>query len=230
MRIDFWADVICPWCYLGHARLRTALDRFPHRDAVRVVHRSFELDPGRAKGDVNPVPSFLTARYGPDAAAMDERVARIAHGEGLGYRTDRQVGSTLDAHRLLHWAGEQHRQEQLLQTVMRANFAQARDIFTLEGLLAIVGEAGLDAAEATAALADPQRYLALVREDEAEAVRRGARGVPYVVIDDTFVVEGGQSAEAFLRALEAAWAESSQAMATPAAEGMCTPEGTCSVP
>ncbi|MFI6938511.1 DsbA family oxidoreductase [Streptomyces sp. NPDC050418] len=160
MRIDFWADVICPWCYLGHARLRTALDRFPHRDAVRVVHRSFELDPGRAKEDITPVPSFLTARYGPDAAAMDKRVARIVHGEGLGYRTDRQVGSTLDAHRLLHWAGEQHRQEQLLQAMMRANFAQARDIFTPEGLLAIVGEAGLDAAEATAALADPQWYLA----------------------------------------------------------------------
>lgn len=125
MRIDFWADMVCPWCHLGHVRLRAALHRFPYRDAVRVVHRSFELAPGRAKGDTEPVPDYLTARYGPDSA-VDERVARIAHAEGLGYRTDCQVGSTLDAHRLLHWAEEQHRQEQLLQAIMRANSAEAR--------------------------------------------------------------------------------------------------------
>lgn len=94
----------------------------------------------------------------------------------------------------------------------------------------MVGEAGLDATGAAAVLADPQRYLALARGDEAKAVRRGAHGVPYVVIEDAFVVEGGQSTPAFLRVLEAAGAESSQAAPTRAAEGSCTPDGSCAIP
>ena len=51
MRVEIWSDIACPWCYVGKARFEKALAAFPHRDEVEVVHRSFELDPGRAKGD-----------------------------------------------------------------------------------------------------------------------------------------------------------------------------------
>src|SRR5262245_36941564 len=45
LRVDIWSDIACPWCYIGKRRLEAALARFPHRDAVEVVWRAFELDP-----------------------------------------------------------------------------------------------------------------------------------------------------------------------------------------
>ena len=45
MQVEIWSDVVCPWCYIGKRRLETALAKFPHRDQVEVVWRSFQLDP-----------------------------------------------------------------------------------------------------------------------------------------------------------------------------------------
>src|SRR5215467_3228556 len=102
MHVEIWSDVICPWCYLGKARFDKALAGFEHRDEVRVTFRSFELDPSRT--GVEPVQRMLAAKAGPQAAAMEERVAGLVRAEGLGYRLDREVGNTFDAHRLLHLA------------------------------------------------------------------------------------------------------------------------------
>ena len=68
MRVEIWSDIACPWCYVGKARFEKALDAFPHRDDIEVVHRSFELDPGRAKGDIQPVITMLAKKYGMSAA------------------------------------------------------------------------------------------------------------------------------------------------------------------
>ena len=51
MRIDIWSDIVCPWCYVGKRRFERALDAFDDRASVQVVHRSFQLDPTRPKGD-----------------------------------------------------------------------------------------------------------------------------------------------------------------------------------
>lgn len=79
MRVEIWSDIACPWCYVGKARFEKALDAFPHRDQVEVVHRSFELDPGRAKGDIQPVITMLTKKYGmseAQAQAGEENLER----------------------------------------------------------------------------------------------------------------------------------------------------------
>lgn len=73
MRVEIWSDIACPWCYVGKARFEKALAAFPHRDQVEVVHRSFELDPGRAKDDVQPVITMLSRKYG-----LSEEQARPA--------------------------------------------------------------------------------------------------------------------------------------------------------
>ena len=46
MKVEIWSDVVCPWCHIGKRRFEAALERFPHRDAVEVEWKSFELDPG----------------------------------------------------------------------------------------------------------------------------------------------------------------------------------------
>lgn len=175
MRVEIWSDIACPWCYVGKARFEKALEAFPHRDQVEVVHRSFELDPGRAKDDIQPVLTMLTRKYGmseAQAQAGEENLGAQAAAEGLDYRTrGRDHGSTFDMHRLLHFAKVQGRQDELIQILYRANFAEERSLFS-EGddrLVELAAEAGLDAGAAREVLADPDRYADEVRADESEA-------------------------------------------------------------
>ncbi|MET9346534.1 DsbA family oxidoreductase [Streptomyces termitum] len=235
MRVEIWSDIACPWCYIGKARFEKGLAAFAHRDGVEVVHRSFELDPHRAKGETGPVLEMLAAKYGrtlDEARAMEEHVASNARAEGLEYLTDgRDHGNTFDIHRLLHLAKERGRQDALLDLAYRANFAEERSVFDDATLLDLAVEAGLDEAEAKAVLADPSAYAEAVRADEREAAELGANSVPFFVLDRRYGVSGGQPAEVFTQALEQAW--QGRTLQPVAAAGRdaeaCGPDG-CEVP
>ncbi|WAX80692.1 DsbA family oxidoreductase [Streptomyces sp. KMM 9044] len=234
MRVEIWSDIACPWCYVGKARFEKALGAFPHRDDVEVVHRSFELDPGRAKGDIQPVLSMLTGKYGmsqAQAEAGEDNLGAQAAAEGLPYRTrGRDHGGTFDMHRLLHFAREKGRQAELLDLLYTANFAEERSVFGDDDrLLELATAAGLDTDAARAVLADPKAYAAEVREDQREATELGARGVPFFVLDRTYGVSGAQPAEVFARALSQAWSERAPLKTVEGDAEACGPDG-CAVP
>ncbi|MEW1611990.1 MULTISPECIES: DsbA family oxidoreductase [unclassified Streptomyces] len=236
MRVEIWSDIACPWCYIGKARFEKGLAEFAHRDEVEVVHRSFELDPGRAKGKREQVVDMLAAKYGrtrEEAAAMEADVAANARAEGLGYRTEgRDHGNTFDIHRLLHLAKAGGRQDELLTLAYRANFAEERSVFDDDVLLALAVEAGLDADEARAVLADPEAYADDVRADEREASELGAGAVPFFVLDRRYGISGGQPSEVFVQALEQAWKDRPAAGLTTVGgdAAACDPDGACEVP
>ncbi|MFF0705837.1 DsbA family oxidoreductase [Streptomyces tendae] len=235
MRVEIWSDIACPWCYVGKARFEKALAAFPHRDGVEVVHRSFELDPGRAKDDVQPVLTMLTAKYGmsqAQAQAGEDNLGAQAAAEGLDYRTrDRDHGSTFDMHRLLHLAKERGRHESLLDAFYRGNFADERSVFNDDArLVELAVGAGLDAEEVRAVLADPDAYADAVRADEQEAAQLGATGVPFFVLDRAYGVSGAQPAEVFTRALTQAWGERTPLKLVEDGDAqVCGPDG-CAVP
>jgi predicted DsbA family dithiol-disulfide isomerase len=236
MRVEIWTDIACPWCYVGKARFDKALEAFPHRDQVEVVHRSFELDPGLAKGDVQPVITMLTKKYGmsqAQAQAGEENLGAQAAAEGLAYRTrGRDNGNTFDMHRLLHFAKEQGRQDELIQILYRANFAEERSVFSEgdERLVELAVAAGLDADAAREVLADPTAYADDVRADEREAAELGAGGVPFFVLDRKYGVSGAQPAEVFAQALTQAWGERSPLkLIDEGGAEACGPDG-CAVP
>ncbi|MFJ4961964.1 DsbA family oxidoreductase [Streptomyces sp. NPDC088729] len=236
MRVEIWSDIACPWCYIGKARFEKGLARFAHRDEVEVVHRSFELDPGRAKGDRALVVDMLAAKYGrtrEEAASMEANVADNARAEGLGYRVEgRDHGSTFDIHRLLHLAKARGRQDELLTLAYRANFAEERSVFDDEVLVALAVEAGLDAGEARAVLADSEAYADDVRADEREASELGADAVPFFVLDRRYGISGGQPSEVFVQALEQAWKDHRATALTPVGgdAAACDADGACEVP
>ncbi|WP_448317824.1 DsbA family oxidoreductase [Streptomyces sp. CO7] len=234
MRVEIWSDIACPWCYVGKARFEKALDAFAHRDDVEVVHRSFELDPGRAKGDVEPVLGLLAKKYGmseEQAAAGEANLAAQAAGEGLPYRSEgRDHGGTFDLHRLLQLAKERGRQSELLDLFYRANFAEERSVFgdADEYLVELAVRAGLAEDEVREVLGDPSAYAREVRADEQEAAELGVSGVPFFVIDRRYGVSGAQPVELFSQALTQAWGERSPL--TVLSDGdACGPDG-CEVP
>ncbi|MEU8901652.1 DsbA family oxidoreductase [Nocardia sp. NPDC048505] len=234
VQVEIWTDINCPFCYLGKRRFEEALAGFPHRDAVEVVHRSFELDPTLDHGHSDAVIPHIAEKYGiseAQAAANERGIGAQAEAMGLTYRIEgRDFGSSFDMHRLLHFALAQGRQEALLDALYAANFADERPLFgDTERLVQVAAGAGFDEAEVRAVLADPDAYADAVRADEAEAGRLGARGVPFFVIDRKYGVSGAQQPEVFAQALERAWGDHAPEIEVLGEAEACGPDG-CAVP
>ena len=203
MHIEIWSDVVCPWCFIGKRRLERALAASGVTDAV-ITHRAFQLDPsatteGRRTVDV------LAAKYGLDEAGVRQmmgQVTEVAASEGLDYRLlDGISGNTVLAHRLLLWAQEQGRAQELLELLYSAYFESAEPVFTLDQLLPYVTQAGLDAAAARISM-ESDAYSAEVESDAELARAFGANGVPFFVFDRKFGISGAQPFEVFVETIK----------------------------
>ena len=110
MDVEIWSDIACPWCYIGKRRFEAALAEFEHRDDVRVIWRSFELDPAAPREREGDRATRLAEKYGitPERAReMEKQLTDAAAGEGLEFHFDiARNGATFDAHRLVHLAHE----------------------------------------------------------------------------------------------------------------------------
>ena len=212
MKIEVWADVVCPWCYIGKRRLQSALAERGIADEVEIVHRAFQLDP-TASTTAAPTIDHLAAKYGvsrDEALAMMSNVTEVAAGEGLEYHLDRTMtGNTRNAHRLVLWAQEQEpvAAQRLLEAMYSAYFEQGRGVFSIDELVALAAESGLEAEAAREMLAG-SAYLDQVVEDQVLARTFGANGVPFFVIDRAYGVSGAQPVEVFLNAIDQARAAS----------------------
>jgi predicted DsbA family dithiol-disulfide isomerase len=204
MRIDIWSDVVCPWCYVGKRRFERALDAFEDRAEVRVVHRSFQLDPTRPKGETQKRREMLMSKYhltAPQVEALDRRMEQTAAADGLEYHMgDGVTGNTLDAHRLLHLAADRGRQDAALERFYRAYFTEGRSLFDEASLTALAVDAGLDEHDVRQVLAG-DTYAADVAADIREAQALGANGVPFFVFDHRFGVSGAQAIDVFSQVL-----------------------------
>ena len=202
MRIEIWSDVVCPWCFIGKRRLERALATAGVTDAV-ITHRAFQLDPS-ATTDGRRTVDVLAAKYGLDEAGVKEmmgQVTEVAASEGLDYRLlDGISGNTVLAHRLLLWAQEQGRAQELLELLYSAYFEGAKPVFTLEDLLPYVSEAGLDASAAGIAM-ESGAYAAEVESDAELARAFGANGVPFFVFDRKYGISGAQPFEVFVQTI-----------------------------
>jgi predicted DsbA family dithiol-disulfide isomerase len=230
LRIDVWSDIACPWCYVGKRRLEAALAKFPHREAVEIVWRAFELDPAapRERDASMSYAARLAKKYGSTVAEADGMIARmtdVAAADGLDFRFDViRAGNTFDAHRVIHLGGERGKQDAVKERLLRAYMSEGEPIGDPETLVRLAGEAGLDEEEVRAMLAS-DAHVKEVREDEDEARKLGISGVPFFVLGGKYAISGAQSADVFLRALDRAW-EDLSARPTFIAEGAaCGPDG-----
>jgi predicted DsbA family dithiol-disulfide isomerase len=204
MRIEVWADLVCPWCYLGKRRLERALEAFAHRAEVEVVHRAFELDASRPPDRTFPQVEALAEKYGltvERARALEEEMERRAAGDGLEYHLlTGVVGNTFDAHRVVHLGRAAGREDAVLERLYRAHFTENRSIFDPGSLAALAGEVGLGPAAVREALAGDVAAEA-VRGEEAAARALGVTGVPYFLLEGRWAISGAQPVEVFAAAL-----------------------------
>jgi predicted DsbA family dithiol-disulfide isomerase len=200
--IAFVSDVACPWCAIGLASLDQALARLaPELDAA--VHvEPFELNPDMGSEGDEVVP-YLMRKYGRTAEQVAQTQARIRESGaavGFAFGPRNQVWNTFDAHRVLHWAQQQGRGIELKRALLQAYHGEGRNPAAPEVLVELAGAVGLDPARAKA-IVDSDEFSSEVRERERYWAERGVRGVPFVVIDGKYALEGAQPPEAFEGAL-----------------------------
>jgi len=208
MDVEIWSDIACPWCYIGKRRFEAALERFEHRDQVRVTWRSFELDPSAPREREGERAAILAAKYGvtlEQARQMEAHVAGIAAGEGLGFRPDIvRSGSTFDGHRLIHLAAEHGLQDAMKERLLAAHHCEGLLVSDHDTLVAQAEAVGLDPQEARAVLGS-DRFADAVRADEAVAAKLGIRGVPFFVVDRRIGALGAQDPDVLLAMLRRGW-------------------------
>lgn len=204
IKIDFVSDIACPWCVVGLGGLEDALSRVGDLVAADIHFQPFELNPDMPAEGQNIV-EHIGQKYGStpaqsaaNRAAIRERAATV--GFDMQMNEESRIYNTFDAHRLLHWAGLSGRQAALKHALFSANFTENKAVSDPEVLVAVATAAGLDAVEARRVLETGQ-YAAEVRQAEEHWRRAGINSVPAVIINDRYLISGGQPAEYFEQAL-----------------------------
>ena len=220
--IDFVSDVSCPWCVIGLKGLMEALDRVGDLVAADIRFQPFELNP-HLPPQGQKLLDYVAQKYGSTPQQFRERRAAIRdRAANLGFTIalspdDGRIYNTFDAHRLLHWAGLEGRQYELKLALFEAYFSDCLNPGD-HGVLADAAEkAGLDRNAAADVLASG-RYAGEVRAAERFWQSKGITAVPAIVINQRYLISGGQPADAFEDAIRKIADESPElATAEPAA-------------
>jgi len=200
LKIDFVSDVVCPWCAIGLAGLNIALERLGPETRVDFTVHPFELNPGMPAAGQGQL-EHITEKYGitADQARINREQIR-ARAATVGFTMNRDdaslVYNTFDAHRLLAWAKEKNAQAALKLVLLEAYFTDGENIADRNVLAELATQAGLDGAEASEVLAS-DRFVQEVREEETLWIQRGISSVPAVVVNDRYLISGGQPPEVF---------------------------------
>lgn len=200
--IQFVSDIACPWCAIGLASLDRALARTGDAIEATVKVEPFELNPDMGPEGADVV-SYLGRKYGRTPEQIAEVQARIRdRGAEVGFQFGKRdhVWNTFDAHRILHWATLEGRAVELKRALLHAYHGQGRNPGAPDVLVELAGEVGLDRERARAIL-EGDEFTAEVRERERFWIQSGVGGVPFVVIDGKYAIEGAQPPEAFEQAL-----------------------------
>lgn len=210
MKIDFVSDVVCPWCIIGLRALEQAIAATSDVVAPTITFHPFELNPAMPAEGQNIV-EHVAEKYGatPEQSASN-RAAISARAAELGFAmngtAESRIYNTFDAHRLLHWAQIEGKQAALKNRLFALYFSEGGNIADHDALVAAVTDIGLDGQAARDILATDQ-YADAVRAEERHWQSNGITAVPAIVINDKYVIMGGQPAETFERALRAIAAE-----------------------
>jgi predicted DsbA family dithiol-disulfide isomerase len=197
LAIEVISDAICPWCWVGKRRLDRAIAAIAPDVSASVTWRPFELNPEMPKVGVDRR-AYRSAKFGSwqRSQALDAQVAAAGRSDGLVFNHDKmeRTPNTVDAHRLIRLAGQQGKQNGVVEGLFAAYFNEGRDVGDPTVLADIGALAGLDPARILAMLASDE-CQAEVRSELQRAVNLGVSGVPTVLVDGVPLFFGAIRAE-----------------------------------
>ncbi|MGN9844705.1 DsbA family oxidoreductase [Nonomuraea sp. H19] len=223
MKVEIFSDVVCPWCYIGHARFARAAERFRAKGGtIEVTMRPYQLNPD-ASAEGEPLIPHLERKFGPNAGQMVARVVSTAAAEGLELDYDKAVSAgTFEAHRLVEVATRQGLGEEMADRLFRAHFSEGLNVADADVLAKLAAETGVR---------DSGEGAEEVREQLGRARALGITGVPLFLFEGAYAVSGAQPEDAFAAAIDEVAERTGQTpitqLAAPA-DG-CDEDGYCAI-
>ncbi|RWB69581.1 MAG: DsbA family protein [Mesorhizobium sp.] len=202
--VDVVSDVVCPWCFIGQKRLDKAIAAASDVD-VRVSWRPFQLDPTIPPGGMDRR-QYMLGKFGSEERIQQihARIEPLGEAEGIHFAFDaiKVAANTLDAHRIIRWAGAagEDVQNRLVRRLFQLNFEEGANIGDHAVLVKAAGGAGMDASVVETLLPTDADVVA-VRNEIATASRMGITGVPCFLLEGKYAVMGAQDADTLADAI-----------------------------
>ena len=203
VKLDIISDPICPWCYIGKANLDKALLQYPDHPFAMEWH-PFQLNPDMPVGGMDRR-AYLETKFGGKDAAVKAYAPVVAAAENAGLTINldmmKVTPNTIDAHRLIHWAGIEERQTFVVDLLFKAYFVQGRDIGNHEVLADVADMAEMDAALVTKLL-ETDNDTDDIRKRDAHSREMGVSSVPTFIVANQHAVPGAQPPETWVQVIE----------------------------
>lgn len=202
VRLDILSDPICPWCYIGKTHLDHALSQAPS-NPFEIQFHPFQLNPDMPREGMDRR-AYLEAKFGGKEGAVRAYAPVVEHAQAAGLTIDfeamQRTPNTLDAHRLIHWAGIEGKQLAAVDALFAAYFTEGRDIGAADTLADIADSIGMDASVVLRLLASDADRDDIARRD-AEARQMGVSSVPTFIVDGKHAVPGAQPPELWTKVI-----------------------------
>ena len=203
IKLDIISDPICSWCYIGKHNLDRALEARPDHP-FEIEWHPFQLNPDMPSEGMDRQ-AYLDGKFGgrTQADTVYGRIADAAKAVGLNLKLSQipRTPNTIDAHRLIHWAGLEGRQTAAVSRLFKAFFEDLQDISQHDVLLDIAEGIGLDRAMTERLLAS-DGDVADIRARDAHARERGVTGVPTFLVANQHALPGAQPTELWAQVLD----------------------------
>ena len=202
IKLDLMSAPICPWCYIGKAHLDRALEAHPNHPFVIEWH-PFQLNPEMPAEGMDRR-AYLEAKFGGKDGAVRAYAPVVEHAEKAGLKIDfegmQRTPNTLDAHRLIHWAGIEGKQTAAVSALFKAYFIEARDIGDPEVLADIADTIDMDASVVLRLLGtDADREDIAARDAHSRSM--GVNSVPTFIVAQQHAVPGAQPPELWAKVI-----------------------------
>lgn len=203
MPIAIVSDVVCPWCFIGKARLETALANHGLTDRVAITWLPYELNPDMPAEGMDRT-AYLNAKFGPGKRKeIETKLSEAALESGVTFNWPKVTKSvnTRMAHMLIAAASTVQRGSEMTAALFKAYFQDGRDIGDLDTLVAIAGELGFDQNAACDELNSDELRESIIGL-EAHAQRVGVTGVPFFIVNGKLAVSGAQPPEVWAQVFQ----------------------------
>jgi predicted DsbA family dithiol-disulfide isomerase len=210
IKLDIISDPICPWCFIGKTLLDRALAERPNHPFVIEWH-PFQLNPDMPAGGMDRR-AYLEGKFGGKDGAVRAYAPVVQRAEAAGLAIDfeamKRTPTTLDAHRLLHWAGIEGRQDATAMALFAAYFQQGRDIGSAEVLADIADGLGMDGAVIQKLLASDADVDA-IRARDTQLREMGVSSVPTFIVAGQHAIPGCQDSALWMQVIDELTAQTS---------------------
>lgn len=196
VKLDILSDPICPWCYIGKSYLDRALEAEGDHPFIIEWH-PFQLNPTMPREGMDRR-AYLEQKFGGQEGAVKAYLPVVEHAQKAGleinFEAIERTPNTLDAHRLIHWAGIEGFQTRVVNALFKGYFVEGRDIGNQEVLADIADSVGMNAAVVQKLLATEEDIDAIAQRD-AHSREMGVNSVPTFIVANKHAVPGAQPPE-----------------------------------